>query len=169
MKPMIIFVALLLFMATFTVTASAQICGETAANTPTRRFVINANATVTDLATGLVWKRCSEGQTWYENWNGAGCTGDITVFSWKGALQAGSDAVFAGANDWRLPNSKELFSLVERKCFDPAINLTVFPATPSWEFWSSSPAAKWVNFRTGDVSHSDSYLSRAVRLVRGGQ
>jgi len=41
------------------------------ATAPASRFTDNGDGTVTDQATGLQWKRCSEGQ----DWSGGTCTG----------------------------------------------------------------------------------------------
>lgn len=173
MKSMIILVALILSI-TCAASVYAQTCrSDIVASTPTSRFVDNANGTVTDSATGLVWKRCSEGQSW----DGATCNGSAINDDWQYALEDGSDAVFAGASDWRLPNKKELNSLIERQCVNPAINLTVFPATPASFFWSSSPTTTnseraWlVGFDAGTTPAGikSMYDSRHVRLVRGGE
>jgi Protein of unknown function (DUF1566) len=111
------------------------------ASTPTRQFINNNNGTVTDTKTGLMWKRCSEGQTW----NSVTCSGSAADFTWKAALQRAQThnrIGFAGFKDWRLPNVKELFSIVEKQCYAPAINLTIFPSKGYYAlFWSSSPSA----------------------------
>lgn len=140
------------------------------ASAPDGRFRDNGDGTVSDGATGLTWKRCAEGLS------GADCaTGSAERLSWEQALQRGEDAEFAGFSDWRLPNKNELASLVEQRCFDPAIDLQSFPSTPSSWFWSSSPYAfhpdsAWiVHFYSGIVYGSHKYFASRVRLVRGGQ
>ena len=130
-------------------------------------------ATVTDNRTGLVWDRCTWGQT------GADCSGGAaTTHNWQGALaqaQAANSANYKGQNDWRLPNIKELTSIVERSCYQPAINLTLFPNTPSYVLWSSSLDAgntyyAWYQtFGYGYVSNDARNDDWQVRLVRGGQ
>jgi hypothetical protein len=108
------------------------------ASAPDSRFTANGDGTVTDRATGLIWKQCAEGLS------GANClTGSAMTFTWQQALQHAEAAVFAGSALWRLPNKKELASLVEQRCYDPAINDRFFPNTPvdDW-FWSSSPHAE---------------------------
>jgi hypothetical protein len=104
------------------------------ASTPTDRFLDNGNGTVTDLRTRLVWKRCAEGQAW----NGATCVGTAGEYTWQDALQRADTHIFAGNDDWRVPDVKELSSIVERQCEYPAINSEVFPATPDSTFWTSS-------------------------------
>lgn len=144
------------------------------ADTPDARFTAGAD-TVTDLATGLVWKRCAEGLS------GASCaTGTAITGTWAEALarvatvNAASSTLGAGSGDWRLPNRTELATLVERKCVAPAINSFIFPATPAQSFWSSSPYAlianfAWfVDFNAGDVGPAPLSGAKNIRLVRAG-
>ncbi|MBQ1782161.1 MAG: DUF1566 domain-containing protein [Gammaproteobacteria bacterium] len=142
--------------------------------TPTSAFTINADGTVTDNRTGLVWDRCTWGQT------GADCSGGAaTTHNWQGALaqaEAANSANYKGHSDWRLANIKELTSIVERSCYDPAVNLTLFSNTPSSLLWSSSPDADYANYAWSlDVNYGDVHSSARnnehwqVRLVRGGQ
>ncbi len=141
----------------------AQTCRDTiAASTPDSRFVVNGDE-VTDTDTGLIWQRCALGQT------GSNCSGgSANRYNWQQALQAASAP-------WRLPNIKELRSIVEEKCYGPTINLTVFPNTVSSYYWSGSPYAKYshlawhVHFRYGGSYGYYKGYGRYVRLVRGGQ
>jgi hypothetical protein len=151
---------------------AAQICNPNIRETtPTSRFVVDTNqGTVLDKQTGLMWKRCVEGQS------GVDCaTGAYSTHDWGGALSLAAGSTHAGYQDWRLPNIKELVSLVEEKCDDPAINLTVFPNAPSdWHSSSSSDAHSSVNvwgvdFVYGSINNGNRLNSHAVRLVRGGQ
>jgi hypothetical protein len=151
--------------------ATAQTCNEyIPASAPDSRFTKNGDYTVTDSATGLMWKQCPEGLS------GADCaTGSAATFTWQAALQHAEAAEFAGRSDWRLPNKNELASLVEQRCYDPAIDLRLFPNTPSSMFWSSSPFADgpygaWqVTFSGGRVIYGNKDSAYHVRLVRGGQ
>ena len=151
---------------------AAQSCNEEAviASAPDSRFQDNGNGTVTDLSTGLIWKQCAEGLS------GAGCaTGSAQGFTWQAALQHAEAEVFAGSDLWRLPNKNELASLVEQRCYSPAINERYFPNTPSNRFWSSSPYAGYsdsawhVGFDDGHVYGYFKDFGRYVRLVRAGQ
>ena len=129
---------LVLMLAVAMAQASAQTCWDNIiASAPDSRFTVNGDGTVTDSATGLIWKQCAEGLS------GVDCqSGMPKIFNWQMALNYAADAVFSGSNLWRLPNKKELASLVEQRCYDPAINSRFFPNTPPELFWSSSPYAE---------------------------
>lgn len=130
------------------------------------RFTLNG-AVVTDKVTGLLWARCSLGQTW----TGSICTGVASTFTHEQALQYAQ--VQSG---WRLPNVKELSSLVDRGCLSLAIDPVAFPGTPPASYWSSSPDAAdstiaWsVAFDTGGVeNYNGRSFNLHVRLVRTSQ
>jgi len=163
--------AAILLLSASGAAVAAQTCRTDIAPTaPDSRFTDHGDGTVSDAATGLVWKRCAEGLS------GAGCaSGAVSTFTWQNALQRAADADFADRTDWRLPNKNELESLVERRCYDPAINATFFPNTPSSWIWSASPYAGYPNyawlvgFPNGSVYYGGKYGAGSVRLVRGGQ
>lgn len=148
-----------------------QTCNSTnmISSTPTDQFTDNEDGTVTDTETCLMWKRCLEGQTY----SGDVCSGILTTVNWEGALSLVTNHTgFAGHTDWRLPNIKELQSIVEEQCYLPAVNLELFPDTPDAGVWSNSPMAldfsKWVwiiNFDHGDMFPVDTG-NYNVRLVR---
>lgn len=98
-----------------------------AATTPTANFTIDEdNEVVVDHTTGLMWKRCVEG------FSGSDCRSGDTMQSTFVAAVEYIDALnegdgFAGYNDWRLPNIKELRSIVEERCARPSLNEEVFP------------------------------------------
>jgi len=101
------------------------------------RYINHGDGTVTDKKTTLMWKHCPEGLS------GSNCSIEDTAnkYTWKEAIEQAEGSAFAGYSDWRLPNIKELRSLAARDRYDPAINSTLFPNTPSSGFWSSSPFA----------------------------
>jgi hypothetical protein len=151
------------------------------------RFTFSGN-TVTDQRTGLIWKRCSEGQ----GWSGTACIGTATLYTHEGALaQAQSQNLDASGNvhpsGWRLPNVKELFSLVDVGCFNSAIDVTAFPNMPttrpgvtSIRFWATTPnvsypnLAWFVDFLRGEALTTERDLTyqgaidvrNPIRLVR---
>jgi len=63
----------------------------------TNQFVDNGDGTITDSATCLMWMK---------NDNGAGVL-------WENALNYAENLVYAGYSDWRLPDAKELQSIVD--------------------------------------------------------
>ncbi len=134
---------------------------------PDSRYeLLNNNTEVKDSKTGLIWQRCSLGQTW----SGSSCTGTASTYNWTNALQTAANM----GNGWRLPNIKELASLVEEACYNPSINETYFPNTISSYYWASSPVANsshyaWVVYfyDGGDNYFNDG--DHYVRLVRASQ
>ena len=153
---------------------NAQTCRDSiTASTPTSRFTISDN-TIVDNTTNLEWQRCRLGTTWDASANGCPSDGiaDNDAYTWEQALEAAASNELNGASDWRLPNIKELASIVEEACYNPAINLELFPDTPSDWFWSSSPNAyssydAWgVYFGYGGGNGTDRDYSEYVRLVR---
>ena len=136
------------------------------------RFSQNG-AEVTDKRTGLEWARCSLGQSW----NGSTCTGTASTHTHEQALAQAQAANVGGASGWRLPNVKELASLADKGCRDPAIDSTAFPNTPSSWYWASSPNVgnsdgAWVvisAMATSTATTHGRFNSGAVRLVRASQ
>ena len=137
-------------------------------------FTDNGDGTVTDTVTGLMWDKCSWGQT------GNDCSGGSISFpTWEQALAVAVTAngsSHRGYTDWRLPNRTELESLVKIDASShPAIDTTVFPNTLWIWFWTSTthapaPAFAWgVNFLDGNTGALTKSSSAPVRLVRSGQ
>lgn len=131
----------------FTASASAHTCkyDSIESTAPAERFIAQDDGTVLDASTGLSWMACTYGT----RYTGGGCSGTPTNFpTWSEALKLTEtvrDEGFAGYDDWRLPNIKELASIIEYACFAPAITVEVFPDTPSAAFWSNTPDSRGVN------------------------
>ena len=155
--------------------ALAQTCVTTQpASIKDGRLIDRKDGTLLDVTTNLLWSKCNLG----ESYNSAKNTCDGTAFkykSWQDALNATKDTkltTIAGQTGFRLPNIKELRSLAAINCHENAINETVFPNTPSFYLWSSSPAADdnrsvWIiDFKNGyDNKHRRNYYA-PLRLVR---
>lgn len=171
MKNVLLAVSLLLTMPVLAQTVNLNIEDIT----PDSRYTVNNDGTVTDNETGLMWMQCSEGQVWESNGGAGNCTGAAATHTWDAALALANEKSFAGYSDWRLPDIKELLSLVAEDRYDPVINSTVFPATPSSHFWSGSPYAytntiSWVvDFFSGHDGRHDRNDHFPARLVRSGQ
>lgn len=135
-------------------------------STPSGEFTAIADGSIVrHVATGLEWQRCALGQ----RWDNGTCRGSSATFTWQQAL------VEADARDgWRLPNVKELRSIVERCHVAPAINQQVFPNAPAAAFMTSSPSAgnpdrTWViHFLSGNDNLITRTSPAQVRLVRDG-
>ena len=128
---------LVLLWAAFSCCLAAQTClSDAIETTPIVNFVDNGDGTVSDTTTGLMWMQCSLGQTW----QAGQCSGDPDALNWQQALQQAHGYTFASLDGWRLPNIKELSTITERLCVRPAINESLFPNTPSDDFWSSTPS-----------------------------
>ena len=69
-------------------------------------FVDNGDGTVTDGATGLTWIQADSAALQ------AGSKRDGKL-NWQQALQWAENLTYAGHSDWRLPNAKELHSIVD--------------------------------------------------------
>ncbi len=159
-----------------------QVCNPDITAT-TSHLVDNNNGIISDPKTGLEWKKCSEGLTFESGTNTCDDTAPTAdkEFTWQAALQraqavnAGTAGEKLGQADWRVPNIRELRSIVERSCFSPAINITVFPATLIIRYWSSSSYASSssnafnIVFNFGDDGVKGKLDNYPVRLVRSGQ
>ncbi|WP_188150212.1 DUF1566 domain-containing protein [Teredinibacter waterburyi] len=142
-----------------------------AASTPLERFKQSEDGTVVDADTGLMWRECLEGVT------GASCDeGEPVALTWAGALTyvptLNANGGFAGYSDWRLPNIRELSTLVELQCSNPAMNVVVFENAPSTHVWASSPYhfythySWYVDFSNGAATYDERIVSKTLRLVR---
>jgi hypothetical protein len=133
-------------------------------------YTNNDDETVTDEATGLTWMRCAAGRS------GSDCsTGSTTGYEWQDGIDYCDNLNFAGHDDWRLPEIRELESIIDYTSYSPAIDSTAFPADPNGSFWSSSSDVYEPNFLTWNVTFGSGNVSTsvrpntfAVRCVRGG-
>lgn len=116
------------------------------------RYAAPATGTVTDTYAGLVWQQ----------------TPDAQARTWSAALAHCEGLTLAGYADWRLPDIKELRSLID----DTAFDAVTFPGTPQGGYWSAtsragSPDFAWYVQFTAGLVYTDLKLSNLyVRCVR---
>jgi hypothetical protein len=146
------------------------------------RYKDNGDDTITDRNTNLTWEKLSEDGSIHDQGN---------AYTWADAFAvhvAGlNEANFAGHNDWRLPNVKELQSVVNYENFAPSVS-TAFnnncvagatvltgSCTVGNGYWTSTtytyapPGAWFINFIDGGVNvGTKSSFFIQVRAVRGG-
>jgi hypothetical protein len=164
------------------------------------RFVDNGDGTITDLNTRLVWEKKVAGDAVTDLGNlhdadNAYIWSDdfglivTTLWDWLDALNAEGGIGFAGHDDWRIPNVKELVSIIDYEQAAPAVGVdwdsggcpscsdVTDPAcscTDSADYWSSTTrvantAQAWaVGFQNGDIVQRSKTSSNRVRAVRGG-
>lgn len=133
---------------------------------------------VVDLVTGLEWQRCPLGAT-LDVASGR-CAGTPLKLAWDAALReaaaANAGSGVPAAQQWRVPNIKELQSHLDTACYRPAVRPDWYPDTPSDAFWSSTPDPRadaerqapllYINLEDG-LNYTPSFSGAAyVRLVR---
>lgn len=104
-----------------------------------RKFEYNLDGTITSKDTFFVW---------YQDEN--------EPMVWEDAISFCENLDFAQSSEWKLPNIKELQTLIDYKKFNPAVDDEFFPGVMPSEYWSSTPtsefSALFVNFFDGVVS-----------------
>jgi len=119
----------------------------------------NGDHTVSDLATGLLWQK----------------TRSVVARSWTTAQEYCSNLELGNFSDWRLPNVKELASIIDYRVDDPAIDTLMAAGTSSQKpFWSDTSKADEattkafaVNFESGSISsESKTATDGYARCVR---
>ena len=116
-----------------------------------------ANGIVSDKKNAIYWQDTISSKESAEDWNDAAAYCDTLVLS--------------GKEHWRLPTFKGLFSIVDYRRVDPAIN-PVFTFVKEGTYWTStafSPtkARAWtIDFRTGKTYYNYTTTNHAVRCVK---
>ena len=122
------------------------------------KYVMNGNNTITDVARGIMWELKTIRKTWEE------------------AIDHCENLSTAMFTDWRLPEQKELLSIVDFSQRFPATNQNVFSDVKNSYYCSSTSNAKdtgnvWdIGFDNGDTHYNKAKSERFnVRAIRGGQ
>jgi hypothetical protein len=126
---------------------------------PDPRFTDNGDGTVTDDLTGLMWMKNADA--------GNDCDGvDTGPQDWNTALASCAQCntnVFAGYTDWRLPNVRELSSLIDFSEVDPGLS-DGHPFDDVWTdpYWPSTTRAEDTT-DAWDVDLHDGHVSYRVK------
>jgi len=155
---------------------------------PNPRFTDNNNGTVTDNLAGLIWLTNANCANATRDWSTA--LSDVVMLNTAGTMNGTNcgDLSNGGSHqiDWRLPNAKELQSLVDFAFDTPALSNTA--GTGQWTpgdpftgvqlnyYWSSTwvmgftKVQEWlVDLRNGGVEKGNMIDTHYVWPVRGGQ
>jgi hypothetical protein len=116
-------------------------------------LVDNGDGTVTDEATGLIWQQDNAEQT----------PGDHQ-FDWESALAVCADLSLGGADDWRLPNIKELQTIVDYGRLEPSLD-------PVFGFEQAAGTGAYTWSSTSMINYPDwaTYICFAECLSATGQ
>lgn len=151
---------------------------EKGVNWPIPRFTDNSDGTITDNLTGLIWLK---------NANCFGMRDWDSALSDCNGLATGSCGLTdgSGPGDWRLPNVKELSSLIHYGVNNPTLPNTSgagrwaeddpFSDVQSDYYWTSTTqwnlaGLEWyVDFSVGNIYWDDKSVSNYVWPVRGPQ
>ncbi len=130
---------------------------------PVRMQILSNESELLDTYTGLIWKRCPQGQTWNEKV----CTGAPSKFSFDAAM-----VLTENPSGWRIPNVKELFSIVRKTERDTPSDLDILVEKHTDFFWTSTPNGAnslsiWsVDFSFGSTLPALRQASHQVHMVR---
>ncbi|MCB1326176.1 MAG: DUF1566 domain-containing protein [Spirochaetales bacterium] len=96
------------------------------------RFSDSGQGVVLDRDTGLAWQKCSAGQVPADGL----CQGDSRLVGWYEAREL-CEGMTLDQRVWRLPDARELFSIMDRSRTRPFLDLTFFSATYPFRYWAA--------------------------------
>jgi hypothetical protein len=124
-------------------------------------FKDNGNGTVTDKATGLMWMKVDSGKL------KAGKNKDGKL-NWQEALSWTQNLKYAGYSDWRLPNVKELQSIVDYTRSPATTNsAAIDPVFQTTSFIAESGKKDYPFYWSGTTHTSLSRASTATYVAFG--
>lgn len=131
-------------------------------------FLLNADGTVTDTVTGLMWQQVDGGEMTFER-----------------ATEYCTNLRLGGYSDWRLPSAQEAFSILNHGRQNPPLDLKIFPISGAEYWWTGelqkgSTTKVWVTNAGGGIGNhpKNETISaggikkihvRAVRDIHGPQ
>ncbi|HEY5621478.1 MAG TPA: DUF1566 domain-containing protein [Pontiella sp.] len=115
-------------------------------------FVDNSDGTVTDRATGLMWMKTDSGKG----------------MDWEAALHYAESFEVAGQDDWRLPNAKELQSIVDyTRSPDTSRSAAIDPVFECTAIRNEDGKNDWGHYWTSTTHADPRGGSRAVYFAFG--
>jgi hypothetical protein len=126
-------------------------------------FKDNQDGTISDEATGLMWMTADSGHF---------KVGDVSngTLNWKDALSWCENLTFAGHSDWRLPNAKELQSIVDyHRSPDTTNSAAIDPLFQTTEIVNAAGIKDWGYYWTstpfGDEQSIYISFGRAIGMM----
>ncbi len=120
-------------------------------------LVDNGDGTVTDRATGLTWMQVDSGALMG---NGA--------LNWEQALHWAENLEYAGHSDWRLPNAKELHSIVDyTRSPDTTRSAAIDPVFQATPITNEGGWADYAHYWTGTSHTRGNSASAGIYIAFG--
>lgn len=120
-------------------------------------FTDNADGTITDNLTNLVWQKNPVADT----------------LTWEQALNYADTLSLNGVTEWRLPNIKELQSINDESSINPSLNTAYFNTGSAKKYWSSTTLPNqttkaWYLFtQFGITTYDEKTVKHNLICVRG--
>ena len=104
-------------------------------------FLLNADGTVTDTVTGLMWQQVDGGEMTFER-----------------ATEYCTNLRLGGYSDWRLPSAQEAFSILNHGRQNPPLDVKIFPISGAEYWWTGelqkgSTTKVWVTNAGGGIGN----------------